>query len=228
MRVFEFVRRQKAEFSVETLCACCRISTSGFYDWAARTAAGPTPAEYDEEELVTMIRLVHKESRRRYGWRRVTAQLRRDGVTVNHKAVERLMAREGLQGLSGRRKVRTTVRDPRPLFRPTSSSGTSRGTSSTGSGSATPPTSRPTRAGSTSPRSSTSAAAGCSAGRSPTTCAPRICTDALSDRGRGEGRQAQPLRRRDLPLRLWPRFIVKPRNGGLACAQRGCLTGSSA
>ncbi|MDQ3980235.1 MAG: IS3 family transposase [Actinomycetota bacterium] len=112
MRVFAFVSRQKAEFAIKTLCRVCRVSTSGYYDWAARQAAGPSPAEQAEAELVEQIRLVHKESRGRYGEPRVTAQLARDGVVVNHKRVERLMAREGLAGRCGRRRVRTTVADP--------------------------------------------------------------------------------------------------------------------
>lgn len=52
--------------------------------------------------MATVIILVHKASRGRYGEPRVSAQLARDGVVVNHKTVERLMAREGLQGLSGK------------------------------------------------------------------------------------------------------------------------------
>jgi transposase InsO family protein len=112
VRVFAFVSRQRAEFAVKTLCRVCRVSTSGYYDWAARQAAGPTPAERAEAELVSQIRLVHKESRGRYGEPRVTAQLARDGVVVNHKRVERLMAREGLAGRCGRRRVRTTAADP--------------------------------------------------------------------------------------------------------------------
>jgi transposase InsO family protein len=112
VRVFAFVHRQKADFAVKTLCRVCRVSSSGYYDWAARAAAGPSDAELAEAELIEMIRLVHKESRGNYGQPRVTAKLARDGVVVNHKRVERLMAQEGIQGRCGRRKVRTTVRDP--------------------------------------------------------------------------------------------------------------------
>jgi transposase InsO family protein len=42
----------------------------------------------------------------------VTAQLAREGIPVNHKAVEAEMARQGLRGRSSRRKMRTTRRDP--------------------------------------------------------------------------------------------------------------------
>ncbi len=112
MRVFAFVDRQKADFAVRTLCRVCRVSSSGYYDWAARVAAGPTPAQLAEGELVEKIRLVHKEGRGNYGEPRVSGQLARDGVAVNHKRVARLMAMAGLRGRGGRRKVRTTVADP--------------------------------------------------------------------------------------------------------------------
>jgi hypothetical protein len=46
------------------------------------------------------------------GCPRVTAQLAREGITVNHKAGEREMARQGLAGRCSRRKIRTTRRDP--------------------------------------------------------------------------------------------------------------------
>ena len=42
----------------------------------------------------------------------MTASLWRAGVAVNHKRVERIMAELGIAGRCGRRKVRTTWRDP--------------------------------------------------------------------------------------------------------------------
>lgn len=112
MRVFAFVDRQKAEFAVRTLCRVCAVSTSGYYDWAARAAAGPTPAQEAEAELIGKIRLVHTESRLNYGEPRVTDQLARDGVVVNHKRVARLMAKAGIRGRTSGAKMRTTVADP--------------------------------------------------------------------------------------------------------------------
>ena len=47
----------------------------------------------------------------RYGYRRVTAQLRRDGVVVNHKKVMRIMAEQGLTVRPRRRFVATTDSD---------------------------------------------------------------------------------------------------------------------
>ena len=112
MRIFAFVAAQKAGFPVRTLCRVCKVSASGFYAYAARLAAGPGPAAAARQAAAGHIARVHAASRRRYGSPRVTAQLAREGITVNHKAVEREMARQGLAGRCSRRKIRTTRRDP--------------------------------------------------------------------------------------------------------------------
>jgi transposase InsO family protein len=112
VKVDAFVDAQKADFRITTLCRVCRVSTSGFYDWVARVAAGPSDAERDDAQVLGRIRMAHRNSRGRDGQPRITAQLARDGVAVNHKRVERLMAANGIAGRCGRKKVRTTVRDP--------------------------------------------------------------------------------------------------------------------
>jgi transposase InsO family protein len=48
------------------------------------------------------------EHRRRYGYRRVTAELRRRGMVVNHKRVVRLMQEDHLLALRRRPWVATT------------------------------------------------------------------------------------------------------------------------
>jgi hypothetical protein len=112
VRIFAFVAAQKADFPVRTLCRVCQVSVSGFYAYAARAAAGPGPAAAARAVTAGHVARVHRESRQRYGSPRVTAQLAREGLVVNHKAVEREMARQGLAGRCSRRKIRTTRRDP--------------------------------------------------------------------------------------------------------------------
>jgi putative transposase len=112
VRIFAFVDAQKTDFTITTLCRVCGVSTSGYYRWAERIVAGPTEAERDDAVVLERIRGVHRASRGRYGAPRITAQLARQGVAVNHKRVERLMAVNGLVGRCGRKKVRTTMRDP--------------------------------------------------------------------------------------------------------------------
>ena len=43
MRVFAFVAAQKADFPVRTLCRVCKVSTSGFYAYSARSGRAPEP-----------------------------------------------------------------------------------------------------------------------------------------------------------------------------------------
>ena len=98
MRIFAFVAAQKADFPVRTLCRVCQVSVSGFYAWVARMTVPPSPAAVAKVAAAAHIARVYRESRRRYGSPRVTVQLAREGIVVNHKAVEREMARQGLAG----------------------------------------------------------------------------------------------------------------------------------
>ena len=61
------------------LCRVGGVSTSGFYDWQARPAAGPSDAERLEADLVAEIREIHARSGRRHGCPRVVGALRQQG-----------------------------------------------------------------------------------------------------------------------------------------------------
>jgi transposase InsO family protein len=60
-----------------------------------------------DEALRTAL-LTQAETWPTYGYRRLTAQLQREGWQVNHKRIRRLMQEMGLQGQAPPRKVRTT------------------------------------------------------------------------------------------------------------------------
>lgn len=112
MKVFAFIDAQKTDFDIKTLCQVCSVSRSAFYDWAAENGSGPDDAVWDEALVANLIFDIWKRSRGRYGAPRVTAQLCRQGRPVNHKRVERIMVELGIAGKCGRRKARTTIRDP--------------------------------------------------------------------------------------------------------------------
>lgn len=53
----------------------------------------------------------------KYGYRRMTAQLHREGISVNHKKVSRIMREKGLKAKQTRRHVKTTDSNhPYPVF----------------------------------------------------------------------------------------------------------------
>jgi putative transposase len=98
-------------FAVTLLCRVCGVSRSAYYAWLSR-GDGPDEATIEEAQLANRIYDVWRRSRRRYGAPRVTAALWKQGVAVNEKRVARLMVELGIAGKCGRRKVRTTRRDP--------------------------------------------------------------------------------------------------------------------
>jgi putative transposase len=75
------------------------LSRSTFYD--------PPATPVDEPELLAQMRAICDEFEA-YGYRRVGAALRHQGVVVNHKKIRRLMREHDLQPKRRRRYVATT------------------------------------------------------------------------------------------------------------------------
>ncbi|MGN6326327.1 IS3 family transposase [Pseudolysinimonas sp.] len=89
---------------VAVACRFLKVSKSGYYEWVSRP---PSPRAVADAQLASTIRRVHRDSRGTYGAPRVLAELRLGlGVRVGKKRVARLMRREGLTGVSHRRKRR--------------------------------------------------------------------------------------------------------------------------
>ena len=59
-------------------------------------------------EVRSAIQQVALEHRRRYGYRRVSAELRRRGMLVNHKRVARIMREDNLLAVQPKQFVVTT------------------------------------------------------------------------------------------------------------------------
>jgi putative transposase len=77
--------------NVERMCQLAQVSRAGFY----RYLRNGWSAE-EEVNLQSAIQEVVLEHRWRYGYRRVTAQLRQRGMVVNHKRVARIMREDNL------------------------------------------------------------------------------------------------------------------------------------
>ena len=92
--------------SIERVCLLARVSRAGFYRWLTVEA----PRE-EEMEVRAAIHAVVLEHRGRYGYRRVSRELRRRGLVVNHKRVARLMREDNLLAVQPRAWVRTTDSD---------------------------------------------------------------------------------------------------------------------
>ena len=73
------------------MCQLASVSRRSFY----RSLKERQPTE-EEMEVRSAIQTIALEHRRRYGYRRITAELHRRGMQVNHKRVARIMREDNL------------------------------------------------------------------------------------------------------------------------------------
>jgi putative transposase len=104
--------QRAAGFPVTAACAAADVSTSGYYDWCAREAAGPTERQLAEAEMVALMREIFDAADGNYGVPRMLTELRHAGVVINKKRVHRLMRLHGMAGRFRRRTLRTTFPGP--------------------------------------------------------------------------------------------------------------------
>ena len=95
--------RPQGELTVERMCFLAGVNRAGYYrHWGAHA---PRQEETAVRDAVQRVALTN----RRYGYRRIAAQLRRDGFVVNHKRVLRLMRQDNLLCLRKRPFVPVTT-----------------------------------------------------------------------------------------------------------------------
>ena len=93
----------QGSLTVERMCQLAQVSRAGFYRSLQQQA--PSQAELELRSAIQEIFLAHK---RHYGYRRVSKELRRRGMVVNRKRVQRLMQEDNLLALQKRAFVATT------------------------------------------------------------------------------------------------------------------------
>ena len=98
----------QAVHPIATMCRVLGVSLSGYYAWRERPLSVRARADV---KLSAEIQAIHRESRGTYGVPRSHAELADRGIHIGRKRVARLMSGAGLQGVSRRKPIRTTVRD---------------------------------------------------------------------------------------------------------------------
>jgi transposase InsO family protein len=81
----------QGSLSIERMCQLGEVSRAGFY----RHFQAQAPLE-ESMKVRSAIQEIALEHRKRYGYRRITAELRRRGLAVNHKRVARMMQADNL------------------------------------------------------------------------------------------------------------------------------------
>jgi putative transposase len=86
---------------VSAMCAFFHVSRAAFYAWSKRTK-GPDPDRGRKE----LIQKAYQASHRTYGYRRIAWWIAQNcGVTINSKAVLRLMNHLGIRSVARKRRV---------------------------------------------------------------------------------------------------------------------------
>src|SRR5229473_896583 len=101
--VYQQVEREvKAgtQLAIRRMCALTGVSRAGFYRRGVRSRSAPV----ERRDQVQRVALEWPA----YGSRRITAELRRCGLPVNRKRVQRLMREDNLLGLRQLKFVATT------------------------------------------------------------------------------------------------------------------------
>jgi putative transposase len=96
----------QGRLSIERMCYLAQVSRAGFY----RSMVEKMPAEEDME-VRAAIQEIALQHRRRYGYRRVTAELRRREMQVTRRRVARIMREDNLRAIQPRAFVVTTNSD---------------------------------------------------------------------------------------------------------------------
>lgn len=109
-----FIDEHRAQFGVESICSQLPIAPSTYYHHKALETDPERRADrYRQDALLTAeIQRVWEDNFCVYGARKVWRQLRREGVNVARRTVERLMRRLGIRGVVRGQRPFTTISDP--------------------------------------------------------------------------------------------------------------------
>lgn len=92
VRRYEFIEKASGRYPLRQLLRVAGVSRSGYYAWAARRS--------ERGERQTVVREAVKDKfyyhKRRYGSKRLSDELKEDGIKVGRYIVRRVMSEEGL------------------------------------------------------------------------------------------------------------------------------------
>ena len=123
-QMIAFIEKHREACRVEPTCRVLQIAPSTYcaHTTVARDPGKASNRSKEDAENLKTIKRAHDESRGRYGARKVWRKLsRKDGGSARC-TVERLMRKQGLQGVSRGRKKTPIRPDHAPKIKPTASS----------------------------------------------------------------------------------------------------------
>lgn len=87
---------REPELSVAQACAVLEVSRAGYYEWLRHA---PSPRQQQTEALTPVVREIFWRHRRRYGARRIAAELADRELPCSPQKVAKIMQNQGLRAL---------------------------------------------------------------------------------------------------------------------------------
>ena len=100
-QIYRVIARQATAFTVADLCQSLGVSRSGYYAWRQRTPV--------VDPLTPQVCQVFQRHARRYGVRRVTAELQAQGHAIGRRRVRRILKVENLRAIQPKSFVPRTT-----------------------------------------------------------------------------------------------------------------------
>jgi putative transposase len=110
---YDFIKANKHQFSVQTMCRVLGVAPSGYYAWLLQPISNRAQ---EDARLLRLIRASFTVSQGIYGAPRVFLDLREAGKTCSKHRVARLMRVNHLRALHGYRMRRWPVGKPSILI----------------------------------------------------------------------------------------------------------------
>lgn len=101
---YQFMQAHQREFRLTRMCQVLQVSRSGFYAWQHRAVS---PRARANQALMERMRVLHQQTRKAYGARKMWHLLNREGLICGRHRVARLRRLAGIVALRRRRYVRT-------------------------------------------------------------------------------------------------------------------------
>lgn len=98
-----FIKEQAVQFPVQQLCRALQVSRSAYYEWQKREPSSTKAL------LVRQVKEVFWRHSRRYGARRIAAELKAQGCLIGRHQVRRIMREENLIAIQPKRFVPRTT-----------------------------------------------------------------------------------------------------------------------
>ena len=103
---YAFIKSERGNFPLRALCRAMRVHRSNYAAWAA----GKTPQPSERCRLVrAKVKACCERHRRRYGRRRIAAELADEGVSIGRAMVRAAMKAENLQAICPKKFVPKTT-----------------------------------------------------------------------------------------------------------------------